>query len=38
MIQNQRENIKMRIVGEAAAQDPELDLKWFGTRQEVELP
>jgi hypothetical protein len=28
----------MRIVGEAATQDPELDLKWLGTRQEVELP
>lgn len=38
MIETQRDNIKMRIVGDTDLGEENLDLNWMGTRQEVELP
>ena len=38
MIVAQRDNIKMRIIGDATPEEKDLDLNWMGTRQEVELP
>jgi len=38
MIIAQRDNIKMRIIGDATPEEKDLDLNWMGTRQEVELP
>jgi hypothetical protein len=38
LIEAQRDNIKMRIIGDATPEEKDLDLNWMGTRQEVELP
>ena len=40
LIHNQRDQIKVRIVGDSqqALEDQNLDLGWIGTRLEVELP
>ena len=38
MIIAQRDNIKMRIIGDATPEEKDLDLNWMGTRQDIKLP